>query len=419
MRIIRKFEQYLLNELAPQYDGPGEIQGVRDAVEDDIRDFRDNHLKPDDNIGIATINKRLWELKKFYEKLQEKKSIAGNPVEEPFSEFRDNHTREAERPYIPFARMESFLQWLDHPLTRAMWLMALKNGVRKGEEINIDLRCLNIAHPVFDEIIEQHDVQLDPRIRNKPDTFLIYGGFNKGTEVPNEDTPGFSGDGEIRKAGNKRMQEDGSIIPIDSELKTALIEWLLVRHQTHHKEVHPLFVLGGSDKVRRITPTRTERKLWSRDSFPDSIQNFSAEESLNECTDCGGAVIEENLKSGEKTGRRFECMSCGETHWRSIHWDGDLQTEQKVTHHQGRHYFSSAHSPENSGLHDGVIPDSIRKKEIRGDNNKQNEDTEDAVYIEGQYQDFESDVREPYLNGIYKFGLYDTVIPAVGEGWEQ
>lgn len=418
IRTIQSFETYLLNEIAPEHDGPHEIQGVRDAVADDVRKFRDDYLKSDDNLNINTIDDRLGYLRKFYETLEKKKAIAGNPVQEPLAEFRQNNSRDPERPYIPFTRMQYFLQWLDHPFSRAAWLLPLKNGIRKGEEINIDLRCLNIAHPVFNEIIEQHGVTLDPRIRNRPDTVLIYGGFNKGKEMPDEDTPGFSGDGEIRNAGNKRKQEDGSIIPIDSELKTALIEYLLVRPPTHHLTVHPLFVFGGSHKVRRIVRDTMRRRLWSRDIFTDSIQNFSAEESLDECPDCGGAVIEENLESGEKTGRRFECMDCRETHWRSIHWDNGLQTEQKVTQHQCRHYFSSAHSSENSGLHDGVIPDAIRKKEIRGDSNQQG-DTEDQVYIEGQYKDFETDVREPYLNGIYKFGVYDTVIPAVGEGWEQ
>ena len=419
MHHIHEFEKYLLTEIAPQYDGTGEIVGVRDAVGDDVRHYRDNHLKPLDEINTTTIQDKLSRLNEFYRTLEEKKAIAGNPVKKPLSEFRENNSREVDRPYIPLARFQYFLQWLDHPFSRAAWLLPLKNGVRKGEQINIDLRCVNIAHPMFDEIIEQHEVVLDPRIRNKPDTILIYGGFNEDTEIPNEDTPGFSGDGEIRKVGNKRKQEDGSIIPIDSELKTALIEWLLVRPPTHHKDIHPLFAIGGSNEVRRIQKNALRQRMWARTSFSDSIQNFSAEESLDECPDCGGAVIEENLKSGEKTGRRFECIDCGEIHWRSIHWDNGLQTEQKVTHHQCRHYFSSAHNAENSGLHDGVIPDAIRKKAIRGDNNKQNEDTEDAVYIEKQYQDFEKDVREPYLNGIYKFGLYDNVIPAVGEGWEE
>jgi hypothetical protein len=35
------------------------------------------------------------------------------------------------------------------------------------------------------------------------------------------------------------------------------------------------------------------------------------------------------------------------------------------------------------------------------------------------YEQYDEDVREPYLDGIYKFDLYDSVIPAVGEGWQR
>jgi sarcosine oxidase delta subunit len=415
---IQQFESFLLEEIAPKYDGPYEIQGVRDAVEQDVEEFIDSRLKPDGNLLGTSIHKKLSHLREFYNTLEAKKAIAGNPVQEPFAEFRSNHDREPERPYIPFARMEYFINWLDHPFSRASWLLPLKDGIRKGEQINIDLRCCHIDHPVFWETVEQHSVTLDPRIRDKPDTILIYGGFNAGDKIPNEDTPGFNGDGEIRDNGNKRKQDDGSIIPIDSELKTALIEWLLVRQPTHQRDIHPLFTIGGSNRVRRVTDSTAATRLWRGDSFPDSIQNFAEEESLNDCPTCGEAVVEEILDAGEKTGRRFQCVNCQEIHWRSIYWDENLQTEEKFTHHQCRHYFSSAHSPENSGLHDRAIPDAIRKKEVRGDSNQQG-DTEDKVYIEGQYKDFETDVRKPYLDGIYKFGVYDDLIPAVGEGWQR
>jgi len=71
-----------------------------------------------------------------------------------------------------------------------------------------------------------------------------------------------------------------------------------------------------------------------------------------------------------------------------------------------------------------VIPKAVRTEAIRGDSNNQG-DTEDQIYIEDQYQNFEKDVREPYLHGvegadgIYKFDLYDDPIPAVGEGWNR
>jgi len=317
-----------------------------------------------------------------------------------------------------------------------MWLLAFKLGNRKGETINLDLRCLNIAHPVFDQIIAKHDVNLDPRIRDRPDTILIYGNFTEDTEMPNDSTPGWEGDGEVRKVGNKRKRDTGSVLPVDSELKTALIEWLLVRPPTFHHDLHPLFAIGAAS-VGRITSGTVAQRLWKKDSYVDSIRHFAQEESLEKCPTCNTPVTAQNLEAGKETGRRYRCRNCSAVHWRSIFWgpeqnpenyhgfDTTYSTEQKMLYHQGRHTFSSAHSVKNSDLYeDGVIPKAVRTEAIRGDSNNQG-DTEDKVYIEGQYQHFEKDVREPYLNGaegaegIYKFDLYDDPIPAVGEGWNR
>lgn len=434
MRAIRSFNQYLLTQIAPKIEH--EILGVRDAVENDVEDWRDESLIPDKNsLGIVEIY--LQFLKSFYTTLNEEDAFAGNPVRTPLSEFRDEYEDKlgnVGRPYIPLTRLKTFMDWLDTPFSRAMWLPAFKLGIRKGETVNLDLRCLNIAHPIFDQVIAKHDVDLDPRVRDRPDTILIYGKFNAGTEIPNDNTPGWEGDGKVRKSGNKRLRETGSVLPVDSELKTALIEWLLVRPPTFDRDLHPLFVIG-STSIRRPTEITVQDRLWAKDSYVDSIQNFAREESLERCPTCDTPVTAQNLETGEKTGRRYRCRNCSAVHWRSIFWgpeqsaenfdefDTTYRTSQKMVYHQGRHTFSSAHSVKKSELYDGVIPKAVRTEAIRGDSNNQG-DTEDQVYIEDQYLNFEKDVREPYLhgakgaNGIYKFGLYDNPIPAVGEGWE-
>ncbi|MFC7188380.1 hypothetical protein [Halorubrum yunnanense] len=435
LRQVRDFEEYLLTQIAPEnkYD----ILGVRDAVESDVEEWKNESLIPRQKLGLGTIEGYLQGLRSFYTTLNEEDAFAGNPVRTPLSDFRDEYEDElgdAGRPYIPLTRLKTFMNWLDTPFARAMWLLAFKLGNRKGETINLDLRCLNIAHPVFDQIIAKHDINLDPRVRDRPDTLLIYGNFTKGSEMPNDNTPGWEGDGEIREAGNKRKRDTGSVMPVDSELKTALIEWLLVRPPTFHRDLHPLFAIGASSVRRPVTNT-VECRLWL-ETYVDSIRRFAREESLEECPTCNTPVTAQNLETGEKTGRRYRCRNCSAVHWRSIFWgpqqtaenydefDTTYSTEQKVVYHQGRHTFSSAHSVKNSDLHDGVIPKAVRTEAIRGDSNNQG-DTEDQVYIEDQYQNFEKDVREPYLHGaegadgIYKFGLYDDLIPAVGEGWEN
>jgi len=414
---IENFERFLLNGIAPKSEL--DIKGVRDAVRQDVKLFRDDELKSNPNLNNSTISDYLGHLSQFYSVLNDHNAFVGNPVDKPLKEFRDNHDLDASRPHIPFKRMQTFLSWLTLPFSRAFWLAGIKHGTRKSEVLNIDLRCLHIDHPIFWEIIDNHDVQIDPRIRDLPDTMLIYGKFNKGDEIPNEDTPGPETEGEIRdKAeGNKRFEEGGSILPLDSEFKTALIEWLMSRPPTYELTVNPLFVTDGVSSVERIG-AGIDNRLWKDDYYTDSIQNFAAEERIDECPTCGGSVVEENPASGEKTGLRFRCRSCRQDHWRSIYWDTGLDTEQKVTYHVARHYFTNLHEPGKTKLHDGSIPDKVRKKRIRGDS-EQNGDTEDDTYKDKSYENYDTDVREPYLNGIAKFGIYDEVIPAVGEGWES
>lgn len=414
VRIVREFEEYLLDEIAPDADEP--IKGVRDAVQRDIERYRDDVLKPRPSLNANTVAEYLQHLSSFYKTLDVKKAYAGNPVTEPLSEFRDNYAEElkSNRPYLPFSRLQKFLNWLSTPFGRAIWLLAFKEGIRKGETINIDLRCLHLDHPLFWQVVDDHDVVLDERVRDRPDTILIYGQFNEGDEIPNESIAGWEGPGEARECGNKRKQTSGSVLPVDSELKTALIEWLLVRSATYNLDIHPLFAIGAAEP-RRISEKAAEKRLWKGDSHIDSIQRWSNQESLSQCPTCDSdALIERNLANAEMTGRRYRCRDCTAIHWRSIHWDTGLEMAQKVVYHQGRHTFSSAHDPGSSDLHDGAIPDVVRKQAIRGDSNQQG-DTEDLIYIEGQYKDFEKDVRQPYLDGIYKFGIYENSISAVGE----
>lgn len=414
LRHIRKFEDFLLNEIDSESDL--NIWGVRDAVRRDVTSFRDEILKPDSDINNRTIATHLSYLKHFYSVLNDYNAFVGNPIDIPLKEFRDNHDLEAGRPHIPFNRMQAFLNWLTLPFSRAFWLAGLKHGTRMSEVTNVDLRCLHIEHPIFWEIVDNHDVQLDPRVRNLPDTMLIYEGFNKGAEIPNNDTPGAETEGEIRNKanGNKRSEKGGSILPIDSEFKTALIDWLMVRPPTYELIVNPLFVSDGVTSVERIGDAAVRNRLWAKDYHTDSVQNFAAEEEIEECPTCGGSVIEENPSSGDKTGRRFRCLNCRQNHWRSIYWDEKLDTEQKIGYHVARHYFTNLHDPGKTELHDGAIPDKVRKKRIRGDS-EQKGDTEDTTYKDKSYENYNTDVRQPYLNGIAKFGIYDEVIPAIGE----
>lgn len=416
----------LTNHLEESDEIPGGT-GVRDVITADIRSFVDEELDPDPDLSDTSVIDYLALLSKMYNVLIRNNSIASNPVGRVLAEERKRRDLEPpNRPYIPFENMEKFLRWLQTPRARAFHLNGLKQSSRIGETINIDLRCMNIAHPIFRELIEEYDVTLDPRVRDKPDSILIYGSFNAGDTIPNDETPGQQNDGEVRDTGNKRKERGGSVIPVDSEFKTALIEWFLVRPPTYSQTVHPLFpsmtpAKKGSHKgnYKRWNHKNARRALFRSSTFQDSVKNYGKHRALEDCPICQGAVAEYNPKGANRTGRRYECKNCGETHWRSILWDNDLETPQKVTYHAFRHYFSDAHRPNSSQIHQDYIIETVRKYRVRGDYDSGDTDTE--VYKHKQNQDWEKDVREPYLDGIYKFGIYDDsqLIPAVGEGWKQ
>ena len=412
--MLNRFEEFLLESERI----PADVNSVRDVIKSDIQKFLDYNLDPDPNIGDRTLIDYLSTLSKFYNVLVDNNVIGSNPVKNILSEERKNRDwGSPDRPFIPFNHMKRYLNWLDTPFARAFILTGLKTSSRSGEAINIDLRCCNIDHPIFHHLLKKYDVTLDPRIRDKPDSILIYAEFNTGDEIPNENTPGPEVQGEVRSTVNKRKEVDGSIIPVDSELKTALVEYLFVRPTTTALRVQPLFT-NEKQKEGGTCPSRLGSdvmrvRLFSSDTTPDSAKQYGQERALDTCPDCGGSVIEWNSVDANKTGRIFECQECNEEHRRAIMWDHGLDTEQKITYHLFRHYFSDGHRVGSSQLHNGELIDRIRQHRIRGDRDSGNADRE--TYQNKQNQDWEKDVREPYLDAIYKFGLYRTVIPAVGE----
>ena len=103
LRKIKKFEAFLLNEIATKSEL--DIKGVRDAVTQDVALFRDEELKPDPNLSNCTIADYLGYLNEFYNVLNDYNAFVGNPVDKPLTEFRDNHDLDADRSHISFNRM--------------------------------------------------------------------------------------------------------------------------------------------------------------------------------------------------------------------------------------------------------------------------------------------------------------------------
>ncbi len=174
------------------------------------------------NYAESTIASYASYLNRFYSYLVRIGHHDENPMDLVLEEMNESIESNPSRRDISVNEMREFIRTVRHPLHNALILMLLKTGIRSGELCNLDLIDLNIQHKVQSWMPR-------PQINEKTDSLYVSAEHNHGRES----------NGEIRRASNKRKRE--TIIPVDTELKNALIQWLAIRPDT--QSVHdPLFV---------------------------------------------------------------------------------------------------------------------------------------------------------------------------------
>lgn len=281
--------------------------------------------------GSRSVEAKLRMVQSFLKELLERDVIESNPVAYVCDEtdFDHDDPDKIDRTVIEIGE---FLRAIPNLQQRGMGVTFAKTGIRGGENNNIDLPFLHLDHEIYYNILDQHDVTLVDEVADHPNTLYI----------PSEPTIGETFRGEKRKLGNKRKR--GTKIPIDEEMKKALLDWLAVRPETSYP--HPLWV-KPSGKPTRIGKSNPN----------DKLTNYWAEET--------GLVD-----------------------------DGDTGA---FTPHWFRHFFTTNMKP-GRGHHDDSIAPSLVKY-IRGD-------VEDDI-MEVYTHDWGDQVREQYLDAIYHFGIYD------------
>lgn len=300
----------------------------------------------------------LRELVGFYNWLVDDEGILShNPAKKALNDLPDSEFNLAPpgRPHIEMVEMRDFLQWLPSPLHRAIVLFMLKTGARLGEMVNVDLCCLNLSHPLYDVLLDERKITLHNAVESHSDTVFLEEGFQSGTEIRSE----------TRREGSKRQRDTGTVVPVDRELKTALLEYLLTRRQAynHPSQARPLFLNlqeGGDND--RLTQQSTYGLL---------------------------------TKNGAVTGALYDYG------W----WNHGQSTEEKVTPHYFRHYFTHNHR-HNQGVHRGYMPEGVIGY-IRGDT-ADGDSVREETYRHDDWNVWERYIKEPYLDGIYQFGLYNT-----------
>ncbi len=201
----------------------------------------------------ATIEKYLSHLRNLYSFHQRRGNIESNPVEIAADEI-NFQTSSTDRRHIPLDEMRAFVRELADPHREALVVTLLKTGMRNGELCNLDLRDLNLDHAGF---TRAYDVTPRQEITSRPDTLFVDNEIRSGQVV----------NGEQREAGNKRKVP--TIIPIDSELKYALLRYLAVRPDTSHLPANPLFVSthGSASRYTRDALSRRVARLAEQNDW--------------------------------------------------------------------------------------------------------------------------------------------------------
>ncbi len=231
-RVLSEYETFLQE----RFDTTPPAASYRDCMAW-IHEMRSTHSE-------STVATYASYLNRFYSYLERVGHAEENPMTVVLEEMNETIESNPTRRDITLAEMRAFVADVRHPLHRAIIVLLLKTGLRAGELCNLDLIDCHLAHGAKDWQPRAH-------IAGRPDSLFI----------STEHTYGEESGGEQRTASNKRKRE--TVIPIDEEVKRALVQWLAirlirprtlgVRRRNHCSSGRP--TTGGSDSRRKSSIT--------------------------------------------------------------------------------------------------------------------------------------------------------------------
>ncbi|QLK26021.1 tyrosine-type recombinase/integrase [Natrinema zhouii] len=225
-RVLRQFETFLAERFDVDTVGGAQrrecmawIHSLRGAFED------------------STIASYASYLNRFYDYMTRVGAFDDNPMALVMEEMSESIDTNPTRRDISVGEMRSFVATIAHPLERCVIVTLLKTGMRVGECCNLDLRDLHLELPEL-------DLEWEPRVglERRPSSVFVSSEPARGTTV----------NGEERTASNKRKRD--TVVPVDDELRAALLEWLAVRPDAI-SPAQPLFLDTGSSWGERLTPS--------------------------------------------------------------------------------------------------------------------------------------------------------------------
>lgn len=176
-------------------------------------------------------------ISKFYGYMSNLEVFDANPMAIVLDETTFSST-DTYRRDLSVEDMRMFITTVRRPLTFCAIMFLVKTGVRIAELANLDMRDVHIDHPK----IHQHFQEPRKELSSYPDAIYVDSVIREGEEY----------NGEVRRHGNKR--ERTTIIPIDEELKAALLYWLTVKPPTS-SPANPLLVSTTQKYGQRLITT--------------------------------------------------------------------------------------------------------------------------------------------------------------------
>lgn len=210
------FEDYI-NSNDTQVDSFG------DVTPRDVKKIKQK-VENESNRSETEIKEGLSRVKRLYQYYSDRGTYDANPVKIAIDDISWDTSNNPSRRNISVTEMKNEINKIQHPLLLAVIVLFAKIGIRSGELVNLDLRDIHLDHPVAYRLLPE------PReeIADRPDTVFI----------PSDVSRGDSYNGEYRTETNKRKR--ATKVPVDNELKQALVWWLLCRD--YSVETSALFI---------------------------------------------------------------------------------------------------------------------------------------------------------------------------------
>jgi integrase len=222
------------------------LQGALNELDYNIDDIQRSHVREilelwedDDSLSNGRIDVHLNNMSRMADWCVTQASVADyNPFKPYKSEYKTDRRNKTEKIEIPLEQLRKLVWAFEkHRIEVFVFIVIiLKTGLRHAEALNLDLRDINLDHPISEKMPQPRQ-----EVYNNSDSLYVDSNISE-LQVHN---------GEKRAHGNKKNSH--RIIPIDDELKSLIVWWMKMLPPTV-SDAKPLLRQLNDPEHRR--PTR-------------------------------------------------------------------------------------------------------------------------------------------------------------------